>query len=292
MARGYSDPAMPGGLLHTKLYAPRPRGGLVPRPRLTERLDRGTATRLTLVSAPAGFGKTTALAEWLASAPDHRSHTAWLSLDAGDNHPASFWAHVIAALQGVAPGIGAGVLGALESADPRSRPSWRRCSTSSATLPDDIVLVLDDFHAIESPQVLGGIEFLVDHLPANVHLVIATRADPPLPLARLRVRGDLVEVRAADLRFSPGEAAAYLTDVMGLPLTASDTAALEARTEGWIAAIQLAGLSMQGRDDLSGSSRASPGTTGTSSTTSWRRSCGASPSMSGASCSRRRSWPA
>ena len=252
MGRGYSDPAMPGGLLHTKLYAPKPRGDLVPRPRLTARLDRGTATRLTLVSAPAGFGKTTAIAEWLASAPGHRPHTAWLSLDAGDNHPVSFWAHVIAALQGVAPGIGAGVLGTLESAEPSIETVVAPLLNELSGLPDDVVLVLDDVHAIDAPQVLGGIEFLVDHLPANVHLVIATRADPPLPLARLRVRGDLVEVRAADLRFSPGEAAAYLTDVMGLALTASDNAALEARTEGWIAAIQLAGLSMQGRDDVSG----------------------------------------
>ncbi len=204
------------------------------------------------MSAPAGFGKTTALAEWLAAAPDHRSQTAWLSLDAGDNRPASFWTHVIAALQGVAPGIGAGVLGALESADPSIETVVAPLLNELGVVPDDIVLVLDDFHAIEATQLLAGVEFLVDHLPANVHLVLATRADPPLPLARLRVRGDLVEVRAADLRFSPAEAAAYLNDVMGLALAAPDIAALEARTEGWVAAIQLAGLSMQGRDDVSG----------------------------------------
>ena len=204
------------------------------------------------MSAPAGFGKTTALAEWLSSAPDHRLHTAWLSLDAGDNHPASFWAHVIAALQGVAPGIGDEVLGVLDSGEPSIETVVAPLLNELSVVPDDIVLVLDDYHVIDASQVLGEIEFLVDHLPANVHLVIATRADPALPLARLRVRGDLVEVRAADLRFSPGEAAAYLTDVIGLTLTAPDIAALEARTEGWIAAIQLAGLSMQGRDDVAG----------------------------------------
>ena len=248
----YSGPAMPDGLLQTKLYAPRPRGGLVHRPRLTERLDRGVATKLTLVSAPAGFGKTTALAEWLASAPDRRQHTAWLSLDGGDNQAAPFWAHVIAALRGVAPGIGERALAALESAEPSIEAVLAPLLNELSAVPDDIVLVLDDVHAIDAPQVLSGIEFLIDHLPANAHLVLATRADPALPLARLRVRGDLVEVRAADLRFSPAEAAAYLTDVVGLALTASDIAALEARTEGWIAAIQLAGLSMQGRDDISG----------------------------------------
>ncbi len=243
---------MPSGLLQTKLYAPRLRAGLIPRPRLTARLDRGVATKLTLVSAPAGFGKTTALAEWLASAPDRRLHTAWLSLDGSDNHPTSLWANVIAALRGVAPGIGDEALAALASPGLPIELALGPLLNELSEVPDDIVLVLDDVHAIDGPNVQAGFEFLIENLPANVHLVLATRADPALSLARLRVRGELVEVRAADLRFSPDEAASYLTDVVGLPLTAADIAALEARTEGWIAAIQLAGLSMQGRDDVSG----------------------------------------
>ena len=243
---------MPSGLLQTKLYAPRLRAGLIPRPRLTARLDRGVATKLTLVSAPAGFGKTTALAEWLASAPDRRLHTAWLSLDESDNHPASLWANVIAALRGIAPGIGDEALAALASPGLPIELVLGPLLNELSAVPDDIVLVLDDVHAIDGPNVQAGIEYFIDNLPANVHLVLATRADPALPLARLRVRGELVEIRAADLRFSPDEAADYLTDVVGLPLTAADIAALEARTEGWIAAIQLAGLSMQGRDDVSG----------------------------------------
>jgi LuxR family transcriptional regulator, maltose regulon positive regulatory protein len=207
-----------------------------------------------LVSAPAGFGKTTLLAEWLSSGPaaptDERS-AAWLSLDGGDNHPASFWTYVIAALRTVAPGIGADALALLQASQPPAIETMLTTLVNDlGSVANDIVLVLDDYHVIDSLDVQEGMTFLLDHLPVRLHLVIGSRADPALPLARLRVRGELVEVRAADLRFTPDEAAAYLNGVMGLALTAQDMAALEGRTEGWIAALQLAALSLQGRDDV------------------------------------------
>ena len=247
---------MPAPLLETKLYVPRPRRGLVPRPRLSERLDRGTASKLMLISAPAGFGKTTLLTEWLAAGPtgpvDERL-VAWLSLDRADNDPASFWTYVIAALQTVVSGVGESALSLLQTPPP---PPIETVLT--ALLNDlgsgtgDIVLVLDDYHVVDARDVQDGMAFLLDHLPPRLHVVIASRTDPALPLARLRARGELVETRAGELRFTPDEAAAYLNEIMGLQLTARDVAALEGRTEGWIAALQLAALSMQGRDDVSG----------------------------------------
>jgi len=247
---------VPTPLLETKLFVPRPRRGLVARPRLSERLDRGGASKLMLVSAPAGFGKTTLLAEWLAAgpaAPTSQRSAAWLSLDKGDNDPASFWTYVIAALRTVAPGVGASALTLLQEPQPLPIPTVLTTLLNDlGAIASDLVLVLDDYHVIDARDVQDGMEFLLDHLPPQLHLVIASRADPALPLARLRGRGELVEVRAADLRFTPDEAAAYLNEVMGLVLTARDVAALEERTEGWIAALQLAALSMQGRDDIAG----------------------------------------
>ena len=250
------DSLVPGPLLETKLYVPRSRRGLVPRPRLSERLDRGTASKLTLVSAPAGFGKTTLLTEWLAAgpaAPAGERLAAWLSLDRADNDPASFWTYVIAALRTVASEVGESALTLLQA--PRPPPIETVLTALLNDLgatADDIVLVLDDYHVIDAPEVQDGMAFLLDHLPPWLHVVIASRADPALPLARWRARGELVEIRAAELRFTPDEAAAYLNEMMGLQLTAQDVAALEARTEGWIAALQLAALSMQGRDDVAG----------------------------------------
>jgi ATP/maltotriose-dependent transcriptional regulator MalT/DNA-binding SARP family transcriptional activator len=247
------DSLAPRSLLETKLYVPRARRGLVPRPRLSERLDRGTASKLTLVSAPAGFGKTTLLTEWLTAAPVDERRVAWLSLDRADNDPASFWTYVIAALRTVASGIGESALTLLRAPQPPPIETVLTALLNDlGATADDIVLVLDDYHVIDASTVQDGMAFLLDHLPPGLHLVIASRADPALPLARWRARGELAEIRAAELRFTPDEAASYLNEMMGLRLTAQDVAALEARTEGWIAALQLAALSMQGRDDAAG----------------------------------------
>jgi LuxR family maltose regulon positive regulatory protein len=247
---------VPVPLLETKFYVPRPRHGLVPRPRLTERLDRGAASKLVLVSAPAGFGKSTLLSEWLAAgpgAPGDDRLAAWLSLDRADNDPASFWTGVIAALRRVAPGVGDTALTLLQTPQPPPAETVLTVLINDLdAMAGSIVLVLDDYHVIDAREVQDAMAFLLDHLPPQLHVVIAGRADPALPLARLRARGELTEIRAADLRFTADEAAAYLNGMMGLRLTARDVATLEGRTEGWIAALQLAALSMQGRDDIAG----------------------------------------
>jgi len=240
-------------LLETKLYVPRPRRGLVPRARLSERLDRGVESKLTLVSAPAGFGKSTLLAAWLASGPADDRSVAWLSLDESDDEPGSFWAYLISALQTVAPGLGANALSQVQGPQPPPIEAVLAALLNElSALPNDIVLVLDDYHMVDVHDIQVGMAFLLEHLPPRLHLVITTRADPALPLARLRARGELVEIRAADLRFTPDEADAYLNGMMGLDLAARDVAALEGRTEGWIAALQLAALSIQGREDIAG----------------------------------------
>jgi LuxR family transcriptional regulator, maltose regulon positive regulatory protein len=250
--RAQQQPVIPVTVLETKLYVPRPREGRVPRARLSERLDRGVASKLVLVSAPAGFGKTTLLTEWLAgrSSEGEPGSATWLSLDPGDNDPAHFWTYVIAGLRSLAPSMGATALELLQA--PQALPVEAVLTTllnDLAAVDDDVVLVLDDYHVIESREVHDAMAYLLDHLPPQLHLVIASRSDPPLPLARLRARGELVEVRAADLRFNSEEAASYLNESMGLQLTATEVETLEGRTEGWIAALQLAALSMQGRDD-------------------------------------------
>jgi LuxR family maltose regulon positive regulatory protein len=243
---------MAGPLLETKLHVPRLRQGLVARPRLDERLSRGAETALTLVSASAGFGKTTLLAEWLAAASSESRSTAWLSLDPRDNDPALFWRYLVAALQTAAPGVGAGAISLLQSPQPPIEAVVGTLLNDLSAVRGDVVLVLDDYHVIDARDLQEGMAFLLEHLPSQLHLVLAGRADPALPLARLRSRGELVEIRAADLRFTPEEAAAYLNGAMGLALTAENVAALEGRTEGWIAALQLAALSMRGRDDVAG----------------------------------------
>jgi len=206
---------------------------------------------LTVLSAPAGFGKTTLLTEWLATVPADGASVAWVSLDQRDNDPTAYWTYVVAALETAAEGVGAGALSLLQSPQPSTEAALAALLNDLHTIPDDILLILDDYHLIEAADIHDGMAFLLEHLPPRLHLVLATRADPALALARLRGRGELLEVRAADLRFTAEESAAYLNDSMGLALTEGDVAALDGRTEGWIAALQLAALSMQGREDAS-----------------------------------------
>lgn len=236
-------------ILATKLYIPRPRPRAVLRQRLTERLSEGLHRKLTLISAPAGFGKTTLLGEWLAGSD---RPVAWLSLDAADRDPARFLAYLVAALQAAAAAPGAGLAGALQSPQPPPiEASLTAVLNEIAAAPRPFVLVLDDYHLIASPAIDSALAFLIEHLPPQMHLVLATREDPQLPLARLRASGQLTELRAGDLCFTQDEAAGFLNQAMALGLSAEDVAALERRTEGWIAGLQLAALSMRGRDDAS-----------------------------------------
>ncbi|WP_284981708.1 LuxR C-terminal-related transcriptional regulator [Arthrobacter sp. efr-133-TYG-118] len=243
---------MAGPLLETKLHIPGLRRALVTRRRLSDRLSQADEQTLILVSAPAGFGKTTVLIEWLAEAPANGRSLAWLSLDQRDNDPTLFWTYVVAALDKASNGLGAKALAILRSPQSSTEDFLTTLINELQAVPDRFVLVLDDYHVIESQDVQEGLAFLVENLPAQLQLVIASRADPALPLPRLRARGRLLEIRAADLRFTPEEAAAYFNGVMGLSLNARDIAALEGRAEGWIAALQLAALSMQGREDVAG----------------------------------------
>jgi len=260
--------SVPAPILATKLFIPPPRPNAVARPRLLARLNDAFQRKLTLLSAPAGFGKTTLLSEWIAEcgllnadgkpaanpppisqpqASSRHSEFAWLSLDEGDADPARFLAYLVAALQTVAPEPGAGVLAALQ-APQASLPEalLTMLLNDLAARPAPLVLILDDYHTVDGPAIDQALTFLVEHLPPQLHLVLATREDPQLPLPRLRARGQLVELRATDLRFTPAEAADFLNQGMGLALSEADAAALEARTEGWIAGLQLAALALQG----------------------------------------------
>jgi LuxR family maltose regulon positive regulatory protein len=241
---------MASPLVATKLSAPRLRGALVPRPRLSALMDAGAEATLTLVSAPPGFGKTTVLASWLARASTEPRTVAFVSLDGSDSHAASFWLYVVTALASVAHGVGASVLPLLAAGQPATRTLLTAVLNEVGAQPSEVDLILDDYHLADGPEVAEGMTFLLDHTPPNLHVVVSTRADPNLPLARLRARGELVEIRARDLRFTTAETATYLTDVAGLPVAPAEVSALESRTEGWAAALQLAALSMQGRDDV------------------------------------------
>ena len=247
---------MTSPLLTTKLYIPPVRPELVPRPRLVERLNAGLHRKLTLVSAPAGFGKTTLVSEWVHGLEVVRrppQRVAWLSLDESDNDPTRFLAYLIAALRTIEADIGRGPLSALQSPQPPPLEAILTVLINEiAGISDRIVLVLDDYHLIETQSIHDALTFLLRHLPPQLHLVITTREDPPLLLTRLRARGQLTELRATDLRFTSSEAAAFLNQVMDLNLSTEDTAVLETRTEGWIAGLQLAAVSMQGRKDLTG----------------------------------------
>jgi LuxR family maltose regulon positive regulatory protein len=233
-------------LLATKLHQPRPRAQLVPRSHLVERLQQGVAGALTLVSAPAGFGKTTLLAQWRAST---RAPVAWLSLEPEDNEPTRFLTYLIAALQTLDPHFGAPALVLLGLPQP-SEPETVLALLANDLMHwqgEDFTLVLDDYHVVEATPIHRALTFLLEHLPPQMHLIIATRADPPLPLARLRARGQLTELRVAELRFRTAEADMFFENVMGLHLTPQDVTTLQTRTEGWIAGMQLAALSLQGR---------------------------------------------
>jgi LuxR family maltose regulon positive regulatory protein len=233
-------------LLETKFHLPVAHGRLVSRPRLSDQIGRAASATLTLVSAPAGFGKTTVMAE-LASRSDGAA-IAWLSLDAGDNDPVTFWTYVIEAIDRAAPGLVTGARSSLTGAQISVDAVVTMLLNGLAAAHADVVLVLDDFHVIESPAIHEQLGYFLEHLPARGHVVLGTRADPAIPLARLRARGGLIEIRASDLRFSPAEAERYL-ETMDLVLPDGDVATLEGRTEGWIAALQLAALSLQGRAD-------------------------------------------
>jgi LuxR family maltose regulon positive regulatory protein len=261
-------------ILTTKLYVPLPRLKVVQRPRLTKQLNENLlqnqnfGRKLTLISAPAGFGKTMLVCEWinrLSYRPEIQSfgvgielsepnvRIAWLSLDEGDNDLSRFMTYIIASLQTISRDIGKGVLGVIETSQPLATNYESLLATlinEIAAIPDNFILVLDDYHVIDSEIIDHALTYLLDHLPSQMHLVITTREDPSLPLPRYRARGQMIELRAADLRFSSAEVTDLLNQVMGLKLQDSDIAALEARTEGWIAGLQLAALSMHGREDI------------------------------------------
>src|SRR5215471_6268177 len=236
-------------LVATKFHVPR--AGFVPRPRLLALLSQRIGSALTVVSTPAGFGKTTMLGDW---ARRSRTPAAWLSLDAADNDPARFWRYVAAALNRVRPGVGAPVGALLRG---RHQPPLEAVATAvinelSGPGEGGVALVLDDYHLVQAPPVHDSITFLLDRLPPGLRLVLSSRADPPLPLARLRARGQLAEFRAADLRFTLAETAAFLREVTGLDLPAASVAALQDRTEGWAAGVQLAALALRGHADPAG----------------------------------------
>jgi LuxR family maltose regulon positive regulatory protein len=244
---------METSLLQTKLHIPSARPELVPRLRLVERLNeglhqnQGLGRKLTLVSAPAGFGKTTLVAEWAGAIG---RPVGWLSLDKSDNNPIRFWCYVVAALQTVEPAIGGVAMTALQSQESlRFEQLVTSLINDIAEHSVPLVLVLDDYHAIEDDTIHRSLGFLLDHSPPQLHVVIITRADPPLSLPRRRGRAEVTEVRAADLSFTRDEAVVFLNTCMSLALSPDDVAALEERTEGWIVGLQMAALSLQGRSD-------------------------------------------
>jgi LuxR family transcriptional regulator, maltose regulon positive regulatory protein len=246
---GGGPPAAGPVLVVTKLRAPAVRADLVPRRRLVDLLVRRGAHKLTLIDAPAGWGKTTLLAEWQDD-PGEARPFAWVSLDKADNDPVRFWSYVLRALGTVEPGLGEQALGVLGGRVPSiTRDVLPQLINELAAGARELVLALDDYHLIVNHQIHEGLELLLERLPARLHLAIATRSDPPLPLARMRVRGELLEVRSDALRFRDEEAAALLNGQVGLGLSEADVARLQRRTEGWAAALVLAALSLRGRAD-------------------------------------------
>jgi LuxR family maltose regulon positive regulatory protein len=258
LKKSYQEPFLSSPILKTKLHIPAIHKNIITRQRLFQRLDAGVDGKLTLISASAGFGKSTLLSAWMQQAKA-RTRIAWLSLDEGDNDLTQFLAYFVAALQTIESNIGQGVLVALHSPGVvNSEVILTTLINEIAEFLEDVVLILDDYHVIESLLIDQALTYLLDHLPTQMHLVISSRIDPSWPLSRLRARGQMTEIRAIDLRFTTDEAATFLNQVMGFDLSTQDVAALEARTEGWIAGLQLAAhamqgmLSMQGGDDIQG----------------------------------------
>jgi LuxR family maltose regulon positive regulatory protein len=243
---------MRGQLLTTKFLTPRPPRDWVARPRLYDRLEAGMKSRLTTVSAPAGFGKTALLSAWRAVRVNEGRSTGWLSLDESDDDATRFWTHVIAALQRVRPGVGEQAMTLLDTPRSPIESILSSLINDVAEVPQDLILVLDDYHLVQAEPIHHAFGFLLEHVPPQMHLVVSGRTDPPLPLARLRARGQLTELRAADLRFTFDETAAFLNSVTGLSLSQRDVFTLVARTEGWAAGLQLAALSMQEQEDVGG----------------------------------------
>ena len=233
-------------MLQTKLYIPQPRSGLVSRPRLFERLNEGLQRKLTLISAPAGFGKTTLVSNWFEQIDVSR---AWLSLDESDNDPAGFLTYFVAALQTVKPDIGQGTIAVLNAPQPQSPEAVVTTLINDlVTLSNPVAIVLDDYHVIQARSIHNALIYLLDHCPPQLHLIIASRDEPPFPLARLRIGNELNELRATDLAFSSDEAGSFFNEVMGLDISPENATLLDNRTEGWIAGLQVVGLSLQGRD--------------------------------------------
>jgi len=245
-------------LLQNKLFKPVLRPSLVPRPHLIEKLNAGLAAKLTLVSAPAGYGKTTLVASWLTA---QQVAYGWLSLDAGENDPGRFLAHAIAALESAAPGIGTTALALLHSPQPPFQEALITLVNELAEHGEPLLLVLDDYHLIAERVVHDLVTFLLDLGPPSLHLVIVTRADPPLPLPRLRARAQLVEVRQEQLRFAGSEVTAFLNEMSGLLLSPDQVASVEERTEGWVAGLQMTALALDGQEDSRACGR--PGGAGT-----------------------------
>ena len=237
-----------GHLLRTKFYVPPLRSKQIVRPRLFDLLNRGLDRAVILVSAPAGYGKTTLVSSWLH---DKKIPSTWLSLDGSDNDPIRFLQYLLAALVPIAPAIKGDLFGMLQGIHSAQYENLiNLLSNELAGSPNPFVLVLDDFHVLHSETILKMTSYLLEHMPPQMHLVILTRIDPPLPLARLRVRGQLLDIRVDQLRFTQPEITAFLNDSIKLTLSADDLSAMEMRTEGWIAGLQLAALSMQGSKDI------------------------------------------
>ncbi len=233
-------------VLLTKLFRPAKQSNFVERPRLIDKLDAGLDRRLTLVSAPAGFGKTTLISDWI----DNSNRAGvWLSLDKHDNDLSRFLTYLITCVQQIDESIGADILSALNASQAPDQDLLVGLVNDLAQVKDDFILVLDDYHLIEAEPIHEAVDFLLDHMPNNMHLAITGRSDPPLPLARLRVRRQMTEIRAADLKFTTNEAASFFNDFMDLELSTAEIATLESRTEGWIASLHLAALSLQGREN-------------------------------------------